>query len=46
MIATTEHDEDIIVADVNMDKVDEVRGSIPVSTQKRGDLYFLQEKQN
>jgi len=46
VIATTQHGEDIIVADVNMDKVDEVRESIPVSTQKRDDLYFLEDKQN
>ncbi len=44
-MATTEHDEAITYADIHLDKVDEVRQMIPVSLQKRHDLYEVKEVQ-
>lgn len=45
IVATTEHDEAITYADIHLDKVDEVRQMIPVSLQKRHDLYEVKEVQ-
>jgi omega-amidase len=41
IIATTEHDPAIVVAEIDMNEVDEMRGSIPVLKQKRDDIYSL-----
>jgi len=43
VVATTEHDEAIVYADINLDKVDEVRNMLQLSKQKRHDLYHLNE---
>ena len=45
IVATTEHDEAITYADIHLGKVDEVRQMIPVSLQKRHDLYEVKEVQ-
>jgi omega-amidase len=39
VLATTEHEEGIVYGVVDHDRVDEVRGNIPVSKQRRTDLY-------
>jgi omega-amidase len=39
VIATTEHAEDIVYAQLNFDRQDEVRGQIPILTQKRTDVF-------
>jgi len=42
VIATTDHQETIVYADIDVSRVDEVRAQIPTSKQKRNDLYQLQ----
>ncbi|CAB1117530.1 unnamed protein product [Ectocarpus sp. CCAP 1310/34] len=42
IVATTEHEEAMLVAEVDVGRVAEVRTSIPVSLQKRPDLYRLE----
>lgn len=42
--ATTEHEESLVIADLDLEKVDEVRRNIPTSKQKRHDLYALVDK--
>lgn len=44
VIATTEHDEDIIYADIDLDYVDKVRQMVPLPVQKRKDLYEIVKK--
>jgi len=39
IVATTEHEPDVVVAEVDLQRVDEVRTSIPVRKQKRLDMY-------
>ncbi|CAG7846502.1 Hydrolase C26A3.11 [Serendipita indica DSM 11827] len=39
VIATTEHDEDIVYADIDPQKIAETRAGIPVTTQRRFDVY-------
>eukprot|EP00164_Ancoracysta_twista_P001196 GFYU01001571.1.p1 GENE.GFYU01001571.1~~GFYU01001571.1.p1 ORF type:complete len:418 (-),score=96.58 GFYU01001571.1:42-1295(-) len=39
VIATTEGDRDIVYADIDIARMDEVRSSVPVLSQKRYDLY-------
>lgn len=39
VLATTEHDETIVYADLDMNVMSNARQSIPVSTQRRFDLY-------
>lgn len=42
VIATTEHGSAMVVAEVDVQRVLEVRKGIPVSLQKRPDLYRLE----
>lgn len=42
VVATTEHGSAMVVAEVDVGRVTEVRKSIPVSLQKRSDLYRLE----
>jgi omega-amidase len=44
VIATTEHDEDIVYAKIDLKKIDEVRSQIPILKQKRYDVYTGVEK--
>jgi omega-amidase len=44
VIATSAKDPTIVYADINPAYVDEVRAQIPVTSQKRLDIYELQEK--
>eukprot|EP00470_Lotharella_oceanica_P017105 CAMPEP_0170184856 /NCGR_PEP_ID=MMETSP0040_2-20121228/34841_1 /TAXON_ID=641309 /ORGANISM="Lotharella oceanica, Strain CCMP622" /LENGTH=297 /DNA_ID=CAMNT_0010431047 /DNA_START=68 /DNA_END=961 /DNA_ORIENTATION=- len=41
VLATTEHEPATVYAEVDLSEVEEVRQGIPVSKQKRGDLYAL-----
>jgi omega-amidase len=43
ILATTEHDPDVIFADMDLGRVDQVRGMIPVWSQRRTDVYTLSE---
>ncbi|EGD73458.1 hypothetical protein PTSG_05161 [Salpingoeca rosetta] len=45
VVATTDEKPDIIYADIDVSKVDEVRQSIPIRTQQRPDIYELVAKQ-
>ena len=42
VVATTEHGSAMVLAEVDADRVREVRKGIPVSLQKRPDLYRLE----
>jgi len=39
VIATTEHDPDTIIAEIDLNRVDEIRQNIPISKQARLDIY-------
>eukprot|EP01101_Sappina_pedata_P000589 TRINITY_DN1078_c0_g1_i3.p1 TRINITY_DN1078_c0_g1~~TRINITY_DN1078_c0_g1_i3.p1 ORF type:complete len:240 (-),score=91.46 TRINITY_DN1078_c0_g1_i3:92-811(-) len=39
ILATTEHSPDVIIAEIDVNKVDEMREQIPTLKQKRHDLY-------
>eukprot|EP00742_Colponemidia_sp_Colp-10_P002343 GILJ01002499.1.p1 GENE.GILJ01002499.1~~GILJ01002499.1.p1 ORF type:complete len:314 (-),score=31.12 GILJ01002499.1:35-928(-) len=41
IIATTEHEEDIVYANIDMTQVDQFRQQVPILAQKRHDLYAL-----
>ncbi|KAL5728651.1 omega-amidase [Ranunculus cassubicifolius] len=41
VLATTEHDEAIVIAEIDYSQVDLRRTNLPLGTQKRGDLYQL-----
>jgi len=43
VVATTDEKEGIVVADLDLSQVDDVRRSIPILSQKRKDLYTLEE---
>jgi omega-amidase len=44
IIATTDHTENIVFAEINIEQVDAMRNQIPVLNQKRTDLYSLSLK--
>lgn len=44
VVATTGHEENIVYVDIDLALVDQVRGQIPISVQKRNDLYEVEEK--
>lgn len=44
VVATTGHEESIVYVDIDLGLVDQVRGQIPISVQKRNDLYEVSEK--
>jgi len=39
VIATTDHNPGIVMTDVDLSKVEEIRGNIPISKQRRYDVY-------
>jgi omega-amidase len=41
VIATTEHESDVVIADLDFDKMDQIRAQIPISTQRKADVYKL-----
>ncbi|KAJ8750463.1 hypothetical protein K2173_015603 [Erythroxylum novogranatense] len=41
ILATTEHEQDIIIAEVDYSQIDQKRTSLPLNKQRRGDLYQL-----
>lgn len=43
VIGTCGHDEDIVVVDLNLDEVKQMREGIPTFTQKRHDMYRLSD---
>ncbi|XP_067676931.1 omega-amidase NIT2-like [Haliotis asinina] len=43
VIATTEHQETVVYADIDVDYVKEVQQQIPVHSQKRQDLYRVED---
>jgi omega-amidase len=43
IVATCDEKETLIIVDLDLTKVDEMRQSIPVMKQKRTDLYTLKE---
>ena len=44
ILATTEHEPDIIYAELDFAEVEERRKNMPLTTQKRYDLYELIDK--
>ena len=44
VIATTEEMEDVIVADIDLDHMAQVRQQVPITMQKRTDLYETVKK--
>lgn len=46
VVATTGHEENIVYADIDLGLVDQIRGQIPISVQRRNDLYEVEEKKN
>lgn len=43
VIATTDHEPSVVVADLDFKNVADMRQNIPISLQKRADLYNLSE---
>lgn len=43
VVATTDEQAGIVVADLDMGRVDEVRQSVPILAQKRNDIYNLEQ---
>jgi len=43
VVVTTDHKPNIVYADIDLSKVKDIRESIPISKQKRNDLYNLKE---
>ncbi|KAK5830048.1 hypothetical protein PVK06_013842 [Gossypium arboreum] len=41
VLATTEHDEDIIIAEIDYSILEQRRSNLPLAKQRRGDLYQL-----
>jgi len=41
VISSTEHQPDIVYADIDLHEVDEIRAQIPVTSQRRLDLYDI-----
>lgn len=46
IVATTEHDEDLVVADISLARLKQVRQSIPTAKQRRPDVYCIESKQH
>jgi len=44
VIATTEHSEDIVYVDIDLQRLEEVRSQVPVTVQRRNDLYDVIQK--
>jgi omega-amidase len=45
VIATTDETEGLVVADLDLSRVEEVRKSIPIGKQRREDMYKLEQQQ-
>ncbi|ESO89486.1 hypothetical protein LOTGIDRAFT_179029 [Lottia gigantea] len=43
VISTTEHQETIVYSDIDVEYAKQVRSMVPISTQRRDDLYKLQD---
>ena len=43
VIATCDEKENVVIVDLDMSKVEEMRQSIPTASQKRNDLYALSD---
>lgn len=44
VIATTGHEENVVYVDIDLGLVDQIRGQIPISVQRRDDMYEVTEK--
>ncbi|GJP35731.1 hypothetical protein CLOM_g20262 [Closterium sp. NIES-68] len=44
IIATTEHEEDLVLAEVDLSQIDTRRQNMPIDMQRRADLYQLVDK--
>ncbi|KAL4231181.1 Carbon-nitrogen hydrolase [Mactra antiquata] len=44
VIATCEHEETIVYVDIDLDLVDQIRGQIPLTVQRRHDRYEVKDK--
>ncbi|KAG7366080.1 amidohydrolase [Nitzschia inconspicua] len=45
IVATTDEMEGLVVADLDLSRIQQVRNGIPIGNQRRTDLYSLEEKQ-
>lgn len=43
VLATTNEGEDVVIADLDLGKVEQIRNAIPISKQQRNDLYNIVE---
>ena len=43
VVATTDETEGLVVVDLDLSKVEEVRSGIPIGNQKRLDMYKLEQ---
>lgn len=44
VVATTEHDEKIVYTDVDLGLIEQIRNQVPITRQRREDMYLVQEK--
>lgn len=44
VVATTDENSNLVIADLDLSKVPEIRRSIPISDQRRSDLYRLEQQ--
>ncbi|XP_053382426.1 omega-amidase NIT2-like [Mercenaria mercenaria] len=44
VVATTGHEENIVYVDIDLGLIDQVRGQVPITVQRRNDLYEVIEK--
>ncbi|XP_053407708.1 omega-amidase NIT2-like [Mercenaria mercenaria] len=44
VVATTGHEENIVYVDIDLGLIDQVRGQVPITVQRRNDLYEVSEK--
>lgn len=46
IVGTTDHKESIVYVDLNLDLIDQIREQIPLTKQRRNDLYEIVEKKD
>lgn len=44
VISTTEHEENIVYTDIDLSLVEQIRNQVPITGQRRKDLYSVEEK--
>ncbi|CAB4002777.1 Omega-amidase NIT2 [Paramuricea clavata] len=45
VVAKCEHQEDIVYADIDLNYLEEVRSQVPITSQRRHDLYSVENTQ-